>query len=272
MLLSKAETIARRLLADAGLDDIKELANANLRRLILSRGAFYEEVDLKGKDGRIVTVDGRSIISISTSITDRGKKRFTAAHELGHFELHKDLAVSADSQYELSNWYQSGPHEREANEFAAELLMPTKLFQGECKPKKFSPNLIDHLATTFVVSKTAAILRFVKAGHHPVLVVCTKDNKVRWWKMSKEMEVAEHDFVPNWLKYRLKITSDLPPPVDSVAGLLFKRSGGQLFEERLQEIEKSTWFLTAEGDDPKMFEFCHFVPSFNFALSVIWED
>lgn len=270
MLLTKAEAAARKLLVDAGLDDLKELASANLRRLILSRGAFYEEVDLKGKDGRIVTVDGRSIISLSSSIPDKGKKRFTAAHELGHFELHKNLAVSADTQYELSNWYQSGPQEKEANEFASELLMPSNLFQSQCKQRKFNPDLLNHLASTFVVSKTAAILKFVKVGNHPVLVVCTKDNKIKWWKMSKSMEEAEHESVPNWSRYFVKVTSNLPPPADSVAGQIFKSR--DRFDERFQQIEKSTWFSTKKEDDPKMFEFCHFVPSYNFALSVIWED
>lgn len=74
MLLTKSEAAARKVLLECGLDDINSLVNANLRRLILSRGAYYEEIDLKGKDGRIVTFEGRSIISISSAITDRGKK------------------------------------------------------------------------------------------------------------------------------------------------------------------------------------------------------
>lgn len=272
MLLTKSEAAARKVIVDAGLDDIAALANVNLRRLILSRGAYYEEIEMKGKDGRIVSLDGKSIISISNTITDRGKKRFTAAHELGHFELHKNLPVNADTHYELCNWYQSGPHEKEANEFAAELLMPSNLFREQCKSRKFNHDLLNHLAETFVVSKTAAILRFVKSGNHPVCIVCTKDNRVRWWRMSKDMEDAEHEFVPNWLRYKVKVTSNLPPPPDSVVGQLFKKEARYQFPERLQEIEKSVWFLTSQGHDPKMLEFCHFVPSYNFALSIIWEE
>lgn len=272
MLLTKAEFAAQRVLIDAGLDDLESLVSVNLRRLILSRGAFYEEVELKGKDGRIVSADGRSIITISTSVTDRGKKRFTAAHELGHFELHKDLTISADTQYELCNWYQSGPQEKEANEFASELLMPYRLFSTQCKGVKFQPTLIDHLATSFVVSKTAAIMKFLKAGNHPICVICVKDNKVKWWKMSKAMEEAEHETVPGWDRYKIKVTSNLPPPPHSVVGQLFKRDNRFQYPEKFQEIDKSTWFLTTQNDDPKMFEYCHFVPAYNFALSVIWED
>ncbi len=272
MLLTKAEAAARKVLHESGLDDLATLRTANLRRLILSRGAYYEEIELEGKDGRIVSFEGQSIISISSAILDKGKKRFTAAHELGHFELHKGLVVNADTPYELCNWYQVGNHEKEANEFAAELLMPFNLFADECKNQKFKPALIDHLSNTFVVSRTSSILKFVKAGNHPVCVICTKDNKIKWWKMSAKMESAEHELVPGWMWYVPRFTSNLPPPPDSVVGQLFKKTSRYQDSERFQEIEKSTWFLAKPDDDPKMFEFCHYAPSYNFALSVVWED
>lgn len=272
MLLTKAQAAARKILQEFGIDSIDSLTSIKLKDLIQARGAYYEELDLEGKDGRIVSYLGKSVITVNSSISDAGKKRFTAAHEFGHFELHKDLAVTADTQYEMCNWYQSGSHEKEANDFASELLMPIKMFQKECTGKKFGPQLIEHLANTFIVSRTAAILKFVQAGNHPILLVCTKDNKVRWWKMSKEMETAEHDFIPSWLRYKIKITSGLPPPVDSVAGQLMKSGRSQHTTERVQEIEKSTWFLTHPKEKSLVYEYCNFIPQYNFALSVVWED
>lgn len=271
MLLTKAEATARSILKGFGINSVETLASLALRDLIQARGAFYEEIPLEGMDGRIVTHQGRSIVSVNKSITDTGKKRFAAAHELGHFELHKDLAVSADTQYELCSWFQSGQKEKEANDFASELLMPSKLFQSLCSGRKFGPKLIETISEAFVVSRTAAILKFVKSGNHPVCVICSQDNKVKWWKMSQHMETADHAFVAGWLRYKLKIASNLPPPLDSVAGQVFKARTSQSIE-RYQEIEKSTWFLTHPNDDPKMFEYCNFVPGYNFALSVIWED
>jgi Zn-dependent peptidase ImmA (M78 family) len=269
MILSKSEIAAKRIITECGLDDVKYLRELDLKILIQSRGAFYEEAALVGKDGRIVSHGGKSIITINSNILDLGKKRFTAAHELGHFELHKDLAVSADSLFDLCNWYQSGPHEKEANEFAAELLMPSKMFQEFCTNQKLKPQLLVSLSDAFVVSRTAAILKFVKAGSHPVTVICSQNNKVKWWKMSKTMEDAEHDFIPGWSKYKLKVATNLPPPPDSVAGQLFKRAN-KYDLDHFQEIEKSTWFLTKD-EDPKMFEYCHYVHSYNFSLSVVWE-
>lgn len=270
-MLTNSEIAAKNILKEYGIDDVESLNDLSLRVLIQARGAFYQEENLDGKDGRIVTHGERSIITIDDKITDIGKKRFTAAHELGHFELHKNLPVIADTQYELCNWYKSGDHEQQANEFASELLMPSKLFSNYCTGKKFNQNLLVNLSDLFRVSRTAAILKFVKAGNHPIAVFCVQNNKVKWWKMSKSMEDAEHAFIQSWMRYRVKVTTNLPPPPDSIVGQIFK---GARFNqiERTQQIEKSTWFQTASRDDVSMYEFCHYIPSYNFALSVVWED
>jgi Zn-dependent peptidase ImmA (M78 family) len=57
------------------------------------------------------------------------RQRFTAAHELGHFMLHRDKMdghvsiADTPAKIELTE-EQSEQHEREANRFAVELLMP----------------------------------------------------------------------------------------------------------------------------------------------------
>lgn len=268
MLLTKAEAAARKVLTELGIESIQTLTSVKLKDVIQARGAFYEEIYLDRKDGRIVTYQNKSVISINKSISDTGKKRFTAAHELGHFELHKNLSVNADTQYELCDWYKAGSHEKEANEFASELLMPTKIFKQECEGKKFGPQLIEHLSNTFIVSRTAAILKFIKAGNHPACVVCTKNNKIKWWKMSSEMESMEHTLIRGWMRYKVRVATDLSPPPDSVVGQILKKRGSPSY----QEIDKSTWFLTHPNDNPIMLEYCNFIPSYDFALSVVWEE
>jgi Zn-dependent peptidase ImmA (M78 family) len=270
MLLTKAEATAKKVLNVYGIDSTDLLRSIELKDLIQARGAYYEETDLENKDGRIVSYHGRSVITINKSIFDPGKKRFTAAHELGHYELHKELALNADTQFELCNWFQSGSHEKEANDFASELLMPLKIFREECSGKKFGPKLIEHLSETFIVSKTAAILRFAKVGNHPVFIVCTKDNKVNWMKMSNGMESIEHEFIANWLRYKVRVATKLPPPRDSVVGQIINTRSRNI--EKCQEIDKSTWFLTHPEDNTRMHEYCNYVYGYNFALSVIWED
>lgn len=64
------------------------------------------------------------------------RQRFTAAHELGHYVLHRSLVgdgVDDDTQYrstEVGDIYNTAikqVHERQANSFAAQILMPKRL-------------------------------------------------------------------------------------------------------------------------------------------------
>ena len=80
---SAAEIKAKKVLDECGLNDATE---ESLKKIIFGRKAFYEEVPLKGKDGEIVSVNNRSIITINSDIQFETKKRFAAAHELGHYE------------------------------------------------------------------------------------------------------------------------------------------------------------------------------------------
>jgi Zn-dependent peptidase ImmA (M78 family) len=93
------------------------------------------------------------------------RQRFSAAHELGHFVLHRDQmhGVSfADTPEEIKlTVKQSNRHEREANRFAVELLMPTEVckeranaFRKAYKVWPRSP-LSHHLAAELLVSGEA---------------------------------------------------------------------------------------------------------------------
>lgn len=57
------------------------------------------------------------------------RRRFTAAHELGHAVLHRDQLVWADKSV-LEAAEADDPKEREANRFAAELLMPEDVIRA----------------------------------------------------------------------------------------------------------------------------------------------
>ena len=105
--------------------------------------------------------------------------------------------------------------------------MPSEIFYNECKGKKFGPNVIEHLANRFQVSKTATVLKFVKRGNHPVFIVYCKDNKMKWWKKSE-------DFY-----YYSLFEYDAPPPTGSVAYELFTTKKVYIGDEAKQEVWKA---------------------------------
>ena len=217
---------------------------------------------MQGKEGEIVSVGNKSIIQVNSNIQFETKKRFAAAHELGHYEMHRNLQpIFSDTEEDLMNWYKAGPNEMEANEFAAEFLMPSEKFHKECEKKIFGPDVIEHLANYFQVSKTATILRFVKRGNHPVFIIYCKDNKMKWWKKSDD-----------FYHYSL-FESNQIPPTGSVAYELFTTKKIYTGDELKQDIYKSDWFRMRDDDetDTKFFEYCLFVKSYNYSISVIWE-
>lgn len=102
--------------------------------------------------GYLKKTDGRWIIGVN-SLHHPNRQRFTVAHELGHYFLHRDqgpfedgLLFRKENQFNL--------REREANEFAALLLMPSLDFK-----RAISNSPIDIVAKSFGVSKQAAEYR-----------------------------------------------------------------------------------------------------------------
>ncbi len=122
--------------------------------------------------GILVIERGKGTIGYNPD-NHRVRQRFTIAHELGHYQLHttdeltdgifidKDFIVKFRSEKKYSA--QEATQEKEANEFAAELLMPKELLLAEIKKKAYA-NLseikcIEKLANTFDVSVPAMTIR-----------------------------------------------------------------------------------------------------------------
>lgn len=93
------------------------------------------------------------------------RKRFSLAHEIGHFVLHKMTGVHMDTKIFLrsdSPSLQGVKIEREANQFAAELLMPELEIRNAWKnlPEDwFDESPLQIIAKQFKVSEGALFIR-----------------------------------------------------------------------------------------------------------------
>ena len=101
-----------------------------------------------------------------------GRRRFTVAHELGHWHLHRDTQTHARGLYCRSEDVGGSDAElraaraieAEANRFAAALLMPESLVRLEAERWKFNVHV---LARRFQVSLPAMQLRLATLGVLP---------------------------------------------------------------------------------------------------------
>jgi Zn-dependent peptidase ImmA (M78 family) len=115
--------------------------------------------------GMIYIKDGIPIIGVN-SLHHPHRQRFTIAHELGHLELHREMITSKvhvdkDFPVLMRDPKSATGTERveiEANQFAAELLMPEALIKQALESKPFDiddDSPIEELAKKFRVSKQA---------------------------------------------------------------------------------------------------------------------
>jgi len=258
--MSKGVRIARELLDQYGIDDPSEIP---LETLIYGRDAIIREKPLSNCDGRIVFGNKKSIITINSNIEFEGKRRFVLAHELGHHEMHRnEIPVHFDNDATLQ-YFKNGNQETQANEFASEILMPSKLFLSQSERKRFSPELLRELSNLFLTSLTSTVYRYFDFGRHPICLIYSYNNVVKYWKRPDEY--------PHFLINRI----NLPPPEGSVAYEFFNEKKIYTKANSKQRVWKSTWFnLNREEDDndTNFYEFCIITPKYNTVLSVIWEE
>ena len=102
------------------------------------------------------------------------RQRFTIAHELGHFVLHRDR--QADFNCDKSSVYSGSETmaviEREANVFASNLLMPGDVFGKSINGSRIDLHLLSSLAKQFEVSFEALCIRFVQHTSQRAILVC----------------------------------------------------------------------------------------------------
>lgn len=133
----------------------------------LGLGLPVERAEL-GDDvsGILVVEDGRGVIGVNAAHS-RVRQRFSIAHEVGHYVLHRDEApLFIDKRYIAYRDGRSATgadrREREANAFAAALLMPAALVRAAVDRYRFDladEDALDALASLFEVSRQAMAVR-----------------------------------------------------------------------------------------------------------------
>ncbi|MEZ5691958.1 MAG: ImmA/IrrE family metallo-endopeptidase [Rickettsiales bacterium] len=166
-------------------------------------------INVSGFEGGLITFDDKSSGCILVKENSQQRQRFTIGHELGHYlnPWHipnssgkfmcnsKDMITSnhkpADMQQKM---------EVEANQFAAELLIPSKFMQKDIRLLK-SPE-IDHivsLASKYDVSKESMGRRYIEFQDEPCALVFSKNGKVSYTVQGQyfpKLAVWKDDIIP----------------------------------------------------------------------------
>jgi Zn-dependent peptidase ImmA (M78 family) len=227
-----SESFLRRFGLDSR-DRLTEIAEEFGIDVLYRPAESYDGALLRIRDAQ------RGCIVINSRIREESLKRFTLAHEIGHFVLPGQQEVSAPcKQQRIENWdadlYRP---ELEANRFAAEILMPRGLMAEfvESEPSLESIRSIAQLCGT---SLTASAVRLITLTPHRAAVVWSQNQKILWSKLSdgfvrwiRKGAVRENSFAAQC--YRKQSVPDRLAPVPASAWLYEKglQQRAQIWEQ-----------------------------------------
>lgn len=145
-----------------------------------------------GISGCLMKVGDIFGILYSALSSSEGFQRFTVAHELGHYFLegHVQHLFGAGQliHHSESGFTSDDKYEREADSFAAGLLMPKLPFKAACTDAGQGLEAVEGLAALCGTSLTATAIRYASYCDDPVAVVCSQGQRVQFAFMSKPLK------------------------------------------------------------------------------------
>lgn len=118
-----------------------------------------------------------------------GRRRFTTAHEFGHYTIssHRGSIRSGKGAHFSKSGFQSKePMEREADIFAAHFLVPTKPLQKQYKLQKWGAKEVLEVQNQFQTSITCAALRCQTALPGSSTLILWSKSQFRWQRMDRD--------------------------------------------------------------------------------------
>lgn len=193
------------------------------------------------------------------------KGRFTLAHELGHYFIdhHRNAMVSGKMKPHIHRYDPFGKNEewaieREADDFAAKLLMPLSLFREDIKGIAFSGDMIQQLADKYQVSFSACALRYMRLNAVPIMLVFAEDGKIKW-----QMRSNEFPFL------RLRYGTNKVPENTVMGDYFYKNDSTSCKQSEIVYACDCFHTQTEEENRMQFYEYC--IPFGKFAFSMFWE-
>ena len=225
---------AERLLREENLlelpVDLEALAQT--RRIIIERMESPEN----GVSGMLLRHGDSFGILYSTRIQNIGFQRFSIAHELGHYFIdgHLDhIQFDGSAHRSRAGFVSNELYEREADHFAAGLLMPITLVRQVIFDADAGLKGIETVQEKAKASLTAAAIRYVGLTDEAVAIVVSRNDTVDYCFMSEKMKSLRSIDWPR---------KGMPVPSDTVTEAILHRSDVEQEEAHAEgEVEIATW-------------------------------
>lgn len=228
--LSPAECLLKSL----GISEPREI---NVEAIAYDQGAVVRYRLLNGCEARIVGHGDRAIISVDDQVTGP-RRRFSVAHELGHWHHHRGQSFLCRSEDIGNPHYDPLNPERLADMYAADLLLPSYLFVPRAESlSAITFENIKALSKEFSTSVTATALRMVEYGPESAMLVCHNWRGRKWF------------YRPAHIPRRWFPQDKLDPASDAYSLL-----NGEAGISRQVRINARAWFEAPNAEHYDLFE------------------
>lgn len=196
MATEQAEGIFSQLGIDAAPIEPARVADSEAPLLIVRSGDYRDRFDGQLEYHRR---KNRFLLFYNTKHDDplsgehHPRTRFSFAHELGHYFIERHRAYlmrGGPSHGSSSEFFSDVTIEREADAFAAGLLMPKRLMRPAVNTGELSFPRVKEIAKMFKTSLVSAMIRSVGLSDFPCAVVGIRDSSIAWSFLSPPLKEA----------------------------------------------------------------------------------
>lgn len=175
---------AEDLLKKYGITSPNEI---DLEAIAYCEGVKIKYKQLDGCEARLVGYRNRAVATITTDVSPR-RQRFSLGHELGHWHYHRGRSFECRVNDDGEPLSSKKTEEKQADMYAADLLMPTYLFFPLASAiKRPCFDNIEALSDQFNSSLIATSIRYIDANTIPAILVCHGQQGRKWFKRSKDV-------------------------------------------------------------------------------------
>lgn len=189
-IIDKCDKIGERILEEKGINtlpvDVKKLAEDS--DFIVA--PFPKGQSGNGYAGMLLRQGNDFAIFYSETIKNDGFQRFTIAHELGHYFIdgHLGAVLDASGVHKSREPFSSGDQfEKQADSFAAGLLMPTGLCRRITRQYDDSLEAILALATACNTSLMSSAIRYAEMSEGKIAIIVSENGQVLFSCVSRPM-------------------------------------------------------------------------------------
>lgn len=189
-------------------------------------------------NGRIEYIPAKRLFILYHPEKITPRVRFTIGHELGHFYIpeHRKLLLAGNAHNSMSGFISDRKLEIEADEFAANLLVPENYLRKLTLKRKFLTlkDLLD-IANELQVSATAMALRYVKTTSDRCAIILSQDGIQKFYWPSEEMD---------YVGFKWRGRKDIPQN-SATAQANQNQGSGEIFEK---VFDSSDWFSNRRNE------------------------